>query len=326
MRNSWYYLVLLFFVIVSCGKGGDPEVETAPPVVDFPDFDADSAYSFIQQQVDFGPRVPNSAAHRETREWLVSKFESYGMDVTEQNFEARAFDGTNLELTNIIASWNPQASKRILLAAHWDTRPMADKDTQRIDEPIDGANDGASGVGVLLEIARTITSDANQPAVGIDFILFDGEDYGEPEHTNTRNNTQIWWALGSQHWSKNPHQVGYTAYYGILLDMVGGKNARFYREGFSMKYAKNIVQKVWNNAHNLGYSDFFQMRNAGEITDDHVFVNEIAKIPMIDIIDFSPDYGFGRFHHTHDDNMDIIDKRTLKAVGETVLYTIYQED
>jgi len=326
MRNRWYYYVLLFFIVTSCGTGVEPGVETAPPDIDFPEFSADSAYSFIQQQVDFGPRVPNTAPHRETREWLVSKFEEYGLQVTEQNFETRAYDGTNLNLTNIIASWNPQASKRILLAAHWDTRPMADKDTQRIDEPIDGANDGASGVGVLLEIARIITSDANQPAVGIDFILFDGEDYGEPEHTDTRNNQQIWWALGSQYWSRNPHEAGYTAYYGILLDMVGGKNARFYREGYSMKYAKNIVQKVWNNAHALGHGDFFQMRNAGEIIDDHVFVNEIAKIPMIDIIDFSPDYGFGRFHHTHDDTMEIIDKRTLKAVGETVLYTIYLED
>lgn len=326
MRNRWYYIALLSFIIVSCGTGVEPGVETAPPDVDFPEFSADSAYSFIQQQVDFGPRVPNTEPHRETREWLVSKFEEYGLEVTEQNFETRAYDGTNLDLTNIIASWNPQASKRILLAAHWDTRPMADKDTQRIDEPIDGANDGASGVGVLLEIARIITSNANQPAVGIDFILFDGEDYGEPEHTNRRNNQQIWWALGSQHWSRNPHQAGYTAYYGILLDMVGGKNARFYREGYSMQYAKNIVQKVWNNAHNLGHGDFFQMRNAGEIIDDHVFVNEIAKIPMIDIIDFSPDYGFGRFHHTHDDSMEIIDRRTLRAVGETVLLTIYQED
>ncbi|KEO73021.1 M28 family peptidase [Anditalea andensis] len=325
MKSRWYYLTLLVW-IVSCGRGVEPEVETAPPDIDFPEFIADSAYSFIQRQVDFGPRVPNTAPHRETKDWLVARFEQYGLTVTEQQFEARAYDGTNLNLTNIIASWNPQASKRILLAAHWDTRPMADKDTQRIDEPIDGANDGASGVGVLLEIARVITSDANQPSVGIDFILFDGEDYGEPEHTNNRNQSQIWWALGSQHWSKTPHEVGYTAYYGILLDMVGGKNARFYREGYSMQYAKNIVQKVWNNAHNLGHGDFFQMRNAGEIIDDHIFVNEIAKIPMIDIIDFSPDYGFGRFHHTHDDSMDIIDKRTLKAVGETVLYTIYQEN
>jgi len=326
MRNRCYYYAVLLLILASCGRGVDPEVETAQPDINFPEFNADSAYSFIQQQVDFGPRVPNTEAHRETRQWLVEKFEEYGMEVTEQNFETRAFDGTMLNLTNIIASWNPQASKRILLAAHWDTRPMADKDTERIDEPIDGANDGASGVGVLLEIARIITTDQNQPAVGIDFILFDGEDYGEPEHTNTRNNSQIWWALGSQHWARNPHQVGYTAYYGILLDMVGGKNARFYREGYSMQYAKNIVQKVWNNAHALGHGDFFQMRNAGEIIDDHVFVNEIAKIPMIDIIDFSPDYGFGRFHHTHDDSMDIIDRRTLQAVGETVLFTIYQED
>ena len=324
MRNKWYYIIVLF-VLASCGRGTE-QVETAPPDKPFPEFNADSAYAFIQKQVDFGPRVPNTQAHQETRAWLVGKFEEFGMEVTEQSFEAKAFDGTNLQLTNIFASWNPQASKRILLAAHWDTRPMADKDTERIDEPIDGANDGGSGVGVLLEIARIISTDANQPAVGIDFILFDGEDYGEPEHVNTRDGSQVWWALGSQYWSKNPHEPGYTAHYGILLDMVGGRNARFYREGYSMRYAKSIVQKVWRNAHNLGHGDFFQMRDAGEIIDDHLFVNEYANIPMIDIIDFSPDAGFGRFHHTHDDSMDIIDKRTLQAVGETVLFTIYQEE
>lgn len=325
MRNKWHYIIVIVLILASCG-GGEEQVETAPPDKAFPEFNADSAYAFIQQQVDFGPRVPNTQAHQNTREWLVEQFRGFGMEVTEQNFEAQAYDGTNLNLTNIFAAWNPQASKRILLAAHWDTRHIADKDTERIDEPIDGANDGGSGVGVLLEIARIISSNENQPAVGIDFILFDGEDYGEPEHTNNRDQSKIWWALGSQYWSKNPHQAGYTAYYGILLDMVGGKNARFYREGNSMKYAKNIVQKVWRNAHNLGHGDFFQMRDAGEIIDDHLFVNENANIPMIDILDFSPDYGFGRYHHTHDDSMDIIDRRTLQAVGETVLFTIYQED
>jgi glutaminyl-peptide cyclotransferase len=326
MRSNW--IVLLFvLLIVACREDREEIIRDAPerPV---PEFNADSAYNFIQQQVDFGPRVPNTEPHRQTRDWLVEKFKSYGLEVTEQDFEAKAYTGEVLQLTNIFGAHNPGASKRILLAAHWDTRHIADKDQDEKDEPIDGANDGGSGVGVLLEIARILHTSELQPDVGVDFILFDGEDYGEPENIKPRDrdHSQIWWALGSQHWSKTPHKPGYDAYYGILLDMVGARGARFYREGYSREYAKSIVQKVWRNAHSIGHGDFFPMRDSPEIIDDHVFVNQVAKIPMIDIVEFSPDYGFGKYHHTHQDNMEIIDRRTLQAVGETVLYTIYQEE
>jgi hypothetical protein len=180
-------------------------------------------------------------------------------------------------------------------------------------------------VGILLEIARILASDALQPDVGVDIILFDGEDDGEPEYRRQRDHSQIWWCLGSQHWSMTPHRSGYTAYFGILLDMVGGKGARFYKEGYSVQYAKNVVDKVWKYAHDLGHSDFFPMRRAEAITDDHLFVNENANIPMINIIEYSPDYGFGHYHHTHADNMELIDRKTLQVVGETVLFAIYQE-
>lgn len=326
MKNRFLIVVILLAVIWSC-SGDKVNDRIQEPIVyrTAPEFNADSAYAFIQQQVDFGPRVPNTEGHRKTREWLIEKFKSYGLEVKPQDFQARTYDNLTWNLTNIIASYNPSAKKRILLGAHWDTRRIADKDTERIDEPIDGANDGGSGVGVLLEIARLITSAEEKLDIGVDFILFDGEDDGEPEYSNVRNNNQIWWCLGSQHWSKNPHQPGYNAYYGILVDLVGAKGARFYREGYSMRYAKNIVNKVWNFASELGYSDFFIARDAPEIIDDHVFVNRDAKIPMINIVEFSPDYGFGHYHHTHADNMDIIDRRTLKAVGQTVLFTLYQE-
>ncbi|MGY6744653.1 MAG: M28 family peptidase [Cecembia sp.] len=326
MKNRFLIVVILLAVIWSC-SGDKVNDRIQEPIVyrTAPEFNPDSAYAFIQQQVDFGPRVPNTEGHRKTREWLIEKLKSYGLEVKTQDFQARTYDNLNWNLTNIIASYNPSAKKRILLGAHWDTRRIADKDTERIDEPIDGANDGGSGVGVLLEIARLITSSEETLDIGVDFILFDGEDDGEPEYSNVRNNNQIWWCLGSQHWSKNPHQPGYTAYYGILVDLVGAKGARFYREGYSMRYAKNIVNKVWNFASELGYSDFFIARDAPEIIDDHVFVNRDAKIPMINIVEFSPDYGFGHYHHTHADNMDIIDRRTLKAVGQTVLFTLYQE-
>ncbi len=321
--------MILAFGMVACGDRSENITEDKPDLTELkkevPDFNADSAYHFIQKQVDFGPRVPNTEGHERTKSWLIQKLESYGLKVKAQEFTATSYDGKTLELTNIIAAYNPDAKKRIMLAAHWDTRRMADKDTERINEPIDGANDGGSGVGVLLEMARVITSSENSPEIGIDFILFDGEDDGKPESSKSGRNDAKWWCLGSQHWAKNPHEPGYSAYYGILLDMVGAKGARFYKEGVSMQYAKNIVNNVWEMAHMIGHSDFFQMRKSHPITDDHIPVNEIAKIPMIDIIDYSPDFGFGRYHHKHADNMEIIDKRTLRAVGETVLFTIYQE-
>jgi len=317
----------MFSLLASCTKSGESSEEELAQEDDnpFPSFNADSAYFFIQKQVNFGPRVPNTPGHQETEEWLTHKFESFGLQVLKQEFTAKAYDGKELALTNIIASYKPEVKKRILLAAHWDTRRVADKDTERLDEPIDGANDGGSGVAVLLEIARTISSAKENLNVGIDFILFDGEDDGKPQNLQGSNDDSNWWCLGSQHWAKTPHQPGYSAYYGILLDMVGAKGARFYKEGVSVQYASGIVNKVWNNGHHLGYSDFFQMRESHPITDDHIPVNEIANIPMINIIDYSPDYGFGHYHHTHSDNMEIIDKKTLEVVGETVLFTVYQE-
>lgn len=325
MKNRIWLLALLVFAwACSAEKTNEtvtPQVELKP----YPTFNADSAYAFVEKQVNFGPRVPGTPGHTATKEWLISKLESYSWSVQTQDFQAKTYDGLTWDLTNIIASYKPEATKRILLAAHWDSRRIADKDTERIDEPIDGANDGGSGVGVLMEIARAISSQELKPDVGIDIILFDGEDDGQPEHATSRDDSQIWWCLGSQYWSKNKHQANYSAYYGILVDLVGAKGARFFREGYSRQYASGILKKVWDNAAQAGHSAFFINRDAPEILDDHAFVNEIGKIPMIDIIEFSPDMGFGRYHHTHLDNMDLIDRRSLQAVGETVLFTVYQE-
>ncbi len=326
MKNRFWLLGLLIFGWACSGEKKTEIVVEEVITKPYPTFNADSAYAFIQKQVDFGPRVPGTKGHSDTKKWMISKLEGYGWNVQEQNFQAKTYDGLTWDLTNVIASYNPRATKRILLAAHWDTRRIADKDTERLNEPIDGANDGGSGVGVLLEIARTIASQDLKPDVGIDIILFDGEDDGEPENTRTRNTAQeYWWCHGSQFWSKNKHVPNYTAYYGILVDLVGAKNAKFYREGYSRQYASGILSKVWGNAAKIGHSDFFLQKDAPEILDDHAFINEWGGIPTIDIIEFSPDFGFGHYHHTHQDNMDLIDTRSLKAVGETVLFTIYQE-
>jgi Zn-dependent M28 family amino/carboxypeptidase len=332
-------LFLIAFIFYACQENGKntTSIEKKPdlPIIQLqpiPTFNADSAYFFVEKQVKFGPRVPNTQAHRNCGNWIVSKLLSYNALVTEQTFETKAFDGTKLSLKNIIASFNPGAKKRILLAAHWDTRPFADHDPEktRQSEPFDGANDGGSGVGVLLEIARLLGKDSLQPNVGIDLIFFDGEDYGEPDYLEDvppAERGKNWWCLGSQHWSENKHLTNYTAYYGILLDMVGAPNAKFYKEGFSMSAAPSVVNKVWNIARQLGYQDRFIDQTTPEIMDDHYFVNTIGKINMIDIIEYDNTDGiyFNQHWHTHKDNMNNIDRTTLEVVGKTVLQTVYNE-
>lgn len=284
-----------------------------------PNFNSDSAYAFIQKQVDFGPRVPNTPAHVATGNYLSQKLGSYNFEITEQTGQVVAFDGKKLNIKNIIGAYKTELNNRILLFAHWDTRPFADQDTERVDEPILGANDGASGVGVLLEIARQIN--LQQPNIGVDIIFFDAEDYGE------RNGNADTWCLGSQYWANNPHKSGYSANFGILLDMVGAKDAIFTKESISMENATAYVNLVWNNAEALGHQKHFNKRPTTHVgIDDHYYVNKIAKIPSLDIIQYDPSTrAFAPHWHTHNDNMAVIDKNTLQAVGETVLATVIQE-
>ena len=190
--------------------------------------------------------------------------------------------------------------------------------------PILGANDGGSGVGVLLEIARNIN--LKNPKIGVDIIFFDAEDYGQPENSNYPL-MQDSWCLGSQYWSKNPHKANYFARYGILLDMVGAKDATFRHEQISFYYASSILQKVWRKANRLGFGKYFVFENAQQIVDDHLYVNQITGIPTIDIIEYDPatESNFNKHWHTHRDDMKNIDKETLNAVGQTILDVIYHE-
>lgn len=318
MRIQLIIILIGALSFTSCKVDKEKSEKEAARIVDVPEFNPDSALTFVQKQVDFGPRIPNTAAHRKAADYFIQEFKKNGAVVMAQSFSATNYDNQKLNLTNIIASFNNKKKKRILLAAHWDTRPMADKDLEKPTASFDGANDGASGVGVLLEIARVINNDTALN-VGVDIILFDGEDGGEAQGRHTT------WCLGSQHWSKNKHTPNYSAYFGILLDMVGGKNAQFAHEGYSMEYAPSVVDKVWNAASRLGFSHYFINTQTGLITDDHQFVNEIGKIPMIDIISYDADTDFGDFHHTRNDNMEIISKETLQAVGQTVLHVVYYE-
>lgn len=291
-----------------------------------PQFDADSAFLFVKRQVDFGPRVPNSAAHIECGNYLVSKLEEYGAQVIEQKTTLKTYDGIALNARNIIGVYNPDQEKRILLFAHWDTRPFADqdKDKTKRTQPIMGANDGASGVGVLLEIARQLNQ--LHVEIGIDIIFFDAEDWGQPIY-ESNHVPGDWYCLGSQYWAKNPHTPNYRASFGILLDMVGASNATFYKEGYSVQYASNITEKVWTLASRLGFGSYFINKKGGYIIDDHVQVNQHHRAPSINIIQTSEDstHGFGNYWHTHNDNMDIIDRATLNAVGQTVMEVIYTE-
>lgn len=298
------------------------------PSVKVPDFKADSAFVYLAKQVSFGPRVPNSQAHEKCANFLVQTLRNLGATTQVQEFEATSFDKKTWKGKNIIGSINLEASRRILLAAHWDSRRFSDKekDTTLHNRPIDGADDGASGVAVILEILRSIQAASEKPQVGIDVIFFDLEDDGVPENHKDDDHSNASWCLGSQHWSKNKHQPNYSAYFGILLDMVGAKDAKFYQEPFSLQYAESIVQEVWQTAQRLGYGNYFipqKIVMQGGIMDDHFYVNRDAKIPMIDIINYQQN--FPPHHHTQADNLQIIDKNTLKAVGQTILQVIYQQ-
>ncbi len=323
--------LLLLFLLFETGCKSEPKPTAPPPapetVVKVPKFDRDSAFSFVEKQVAFGPRLPNTSSHVQCKDWMVGKLESLGLKVTEQPFQATAYNGTVLNGFNIIAQHNPSASKRIMLAAHWDSRHIADSplSTSRQDEPILGADDGGSGVGVLIEIARQLQ--ASPPGIGVDFVLFDAEDHGND--ANSADPDPESWCLGSQYWSKNIVPAGYRPKYGILLDMVGARNTSFPKEGVSMTFASREVNKIWALGQKLGYGRFFVDEKVGTITDDHLFVNTVAKIRMLDIIGMPRSPGanssFGKHWHTHDDNMDVIDVRTLRAVGQTLLEVIYRE-
>ena len=328
-------------VLTGCPDKKTTDTADAPtaaetPLPKAPVFNADSAYAFTARQVAFGPRVPNSKAHVACGNWMVAKLKGYGLKVMEQPFEAMTFDGTNIRGRNIIAQYQPQAARRVAIFGHWDTRPFADddKDPKKKNLPLDGASDGASAVAVALEMARVLSQqpDSLAPVVGVDFIFFDAEDWGYDAPTQGEKKNQLAgsttdsWCLGSQYWAKNLVPAGYKAEYGVLLDMVGAKGGTFTREGLSRSNARGPLDKIWNVATRLGYTDYFLYKDTDSITDDHVYTNQ-AGIPTLDIYDH-PTYGtsfFPPYHHSTLDNMSIIDRKTLKAVGQTMVQSLYVE-
>ncbi|MBS1634861.1 MAG: M28 family peptidase [Bacteroidetes bacterium] len=322
---------ILSLLLTACGPEKTPDETQKQPVqpvvtkphVTAPEFDADSAYDFIKVQADMGPRTPGSKAHDAAVAYYEKELKRYGAEVKTQSANVQSFDGKLWFLKNVIGSFNPKAENRILLCSHYDSRPFADrdKDPANRSKPVPGVNDGASGVGVLLEVARNLA--AKKPDVGVDIVFFDLEDYGKPHGGMEDQDT---WCLGSQYWSKNPHTPFYSAKFGVLLDMVGASNAIFPREGLSTFYAGDVVNKIWGTAQKLGYGQYFINDECQEMTDDHAPINKLAQIPCVDIIHYNEQQGdFFEHHHQVSDDITTIDKKTLKAVGQTLLEVIYNE-
>ena len=319
---SFVSIMICLMLVMGCG-------EKKPTIVDLDvdeptsvQFQADSAFPWIVAQCDFGPRVPGSEAHRKCGDFIKEKFTALHLDVVEQNAQLQMWDGKSFMCRNFIAQYKPEVQQRIVLCTHYDSRPWSDHDANPSlqNEPVMAANDGASGVAVLLEVARHLNE--LNPEIGIDFVCFDLEDYGAPQGKLGAGDDGSSWCQGSRYWATHPHRDNYSPEFGILLDMVGGKGAKFAREYFSLQYAAPVVARIWSAASTAGYSDYFIDENTGAITDDHLNMNA-AGIPTADIISYYGDQGgFGPTWHTTHDTPENIDKATLQAVGQTLLQLI----
>lgn len=317
------FLLLLSVALTGCKNQNQASAvqDTDTIAVTQVQFDADSAYASVVAQCDFGPRVPGSAAHDRCGDYIVARFKALGLSVSEQRADQKAWDGKVLHTRNIIAAYRPELADRIIICTHWESRPWADADPDSSlhHEPVMAANDGASGVAVMLEVARKL--EELKPELGIDFICFDSEDYGMPYWAETDDVADgSDWCLGSQYWAAHPHVPGYKARFGILLDMVGGRDARFCFEGISMRYASEVMVHVWDAAGRAGASQLFLAEQGGYAQDDHVPMNEVAGIPTIDIIPYvEGEHTFGATWHTTQDTPENISRETLKGVGQTLL-------
>ncbi|MFA8450762.1 MAG: M28 family peptidase [Bacteroidales bacterium] len=338
MTKQFLNLCLFIFTaaaIISCeGNAEEKKIISSEikhvkevDITSIPEFNVDSAYNYMAKQISFGPRNPGSKGRDECAIWLLQKIKNYADTAFFQEFKTRSWEGNIFDGKNIIASFNPEKKRRLLLSAHYDTRPYSDQDPDKANynKPLDGANDGASGTGVLLEIARILkTKKAN---IGIDIIFWDMEDYGPPSWTSIPEEDRFW-ALGSQYWANNPHKQNYNAKYAILLDMVGGENNVFPREYFSQEFAPEILDYIWDIAAEIGYSNYFVNEEGLAVNDDHLPLNNIAGIPTIDIIGMDKSKGYYTFYkywHTQNDKLDNISKKTLNAVGQVVTTVVYKE-
>lgn len=318
--------------LVGCGQHGSNPTTAGSDAADIskvaaPAFDADSAYQFVADQVAFGPRTPGSKAQAACASYLARTMARWCDTVVVQDFPATLWDGKQVRGKNIIASIEAKEGtthgRRLLLAAHWDSRMWADHDPDEANhrKPIDGANDGASGVAVLMEMARAMS--AQRPSVAVDFIFFDVEDQGVPEWADDYKDDT--WCLGSQYWGAHPHVPYYSAVYGVLLDMVGTEQPRYTKEQVSRQFALGVMNKMWGVAAAMGHDKVFESTETDPILDDHFYVNRLTNIPMLDIVQNNHECSFFPYWHTMEDNMAHVSKAALRITGEVVLKTIYAD-
>ena len=311
-------------LLSSCSKPAQSAAESVAP------FSADSAYEYIAAQVAFGPRVPGTGAHEACARFLRETLRDMGAQVRIEQGQLPNYKGEAQPVYNIIGSFVPDAKRRVLLCAHWDCRPWCDQEENYDDrqQPVLGANDGASGVGVLLEVARRLGM-TDSLRLGVDIVFFDVEDMGTPAFYTGKEREDTW-CLGSQLWAKMRTQDGSNKsyLYGILLDMVGSPDAVFPKEYYSSQYALATLNTVWRTAQRLGYGRYFRNENSYPLTDDHFYVNTLAGIPCVDIVhyDVQSGTGFAHYWHTAHDDMQNISRATLDAVGKTLMTVITEEN
>jgi glutaminyl-peptide cyclotransferase len=306
---SWLALAAAPLSASCSDAGGDAGAELR---TDRPDFPGEEAHKLLAQQVAFGPRIPGSAGHQRQLDWMRAWLAERADTLEVQSFTSVTTDGESLELTNLFARFHPERADRILLVTHWDTRPLADQSSSAEERalPVPGANDGASGTAVLMQLAEMFAR--NPPPIGVDLLFVDGEDYGP---------STMDMFLGARHFAENlPPE--YRPLYGVLIDMVGDQQPRFPVESYSQQSAPEVVQRVWSVARDLGYGDVFVEESGGSISDDHLALNQ-AGIRTIDVIDF--DYGPGnRFWHTPQDVVENTSAQSLDMVGEVLAELVFR--
>lgn len=291
-------------VVLACqARGGEHAAVTR-------EFNGNTAFGYVQKQMSFGPRIPNTPGHQQEADWLLGELRQRADTVIVQEITHRLSNGQTLHLRNFIARFRPLATDRILYMAHWDTRPMADRaenlGQQRM--PVPGADDGASGVAILLGVADALKARAPTGTTGVDLLFVDGEDYGDFADTND--------VLIGSRWFAAHQPPGYQPLFAVLFDMVGDKDLQIFEEGQSVAGAPEVVQRVWRVAADLGYGHQFVPSVRHTLTDDHVSLQKVG-IHAIDVVDF--DYPYW---HTTEDTIDKVSAESLQIVGDVAVALI----
>jgi glutaminyl-peptide cyclotransferase len=276
-------------------------------------FDGNAAYNYAKAQFDFGPRVPGTPAAKQAGDWIIRQMSARADTVIVQSFTHTTADGKKLPMRNILARFRPELTERILYLTHWDSRPVSESAATDAEKkmPVPGANDGASGVGLLVALADVLKK--TPPGVGVDLLFTDGEDYGQfgPPEVDV--------LIGSKYFASHLPSPGYKPLYGVLWDMIGDKDLRIPYEMNSFQQAPEVVSRVWQTAADMGYGNIFVQESGGAINDDHMPLLATG-MRVIDVIDleYPP-------HHTPQDTMDKISAKSLAIVGDVATALIMRK-